>query len=129
HQPPDQEVPLERYRDYLRLLARLQLDPRLQAKLDPSDVVQETLLRAHEKRHQFRGTTEGEHVAWLRAILASILAEKLRAFGRKQRDVALERSLAADIEQSSARLEVWIADRQSSPSARLLREEMLTRLA
>jgi hypothetical protein len=66
---------LEQYVDYLRLLARLQIDPRLHSRLDPSDIVQQTLLIAHEKLARFRGRSHGEMAAWLRAILATTLAE------------------------------------------------------
>jgi RNA polymerase sigma-70 factor, ECF subfamily len=121
--------PLEQYRAYLHLLARMQLDPRLQAKLDPSDVVQETLLKAHAKREQFAGEADGQLAAWLRVILANTLAEKLRAFGRDQRDVNLERSLQVQMDQSSARLEKFLAGDESTPSAKLMHQELLLRLA
>ena len=57
--------PVEAYTDYLRLLARLHPVPALQGKVDPSDVVQQTVLQAHARRDQFRGRSEGEWVAWL----------------------------------------------------------------
>ncbi len=122
-------VALEQYREYLRLLAGLHLDPRLRGKLDPSDVVQQALLQAHEKRDQFRGTTDAERLGWLRAILTHTLAEAVRRFGRRQRNVALERSLEASLEESSARLEEWLAASHSSPSERTAREEEFARLA
>jgi RNA polymerase sigma-70 factor (ECF subfamily) len=123
------DPPLEEYRDYLRVLARLQLDARLQGKLDPSDLVQQTLLKAHEKRGQFRGTTPGERAAWLRQILADQLAKAVKRFGAAARDVGLERSLQQAVDESSARLEAWLDGGWSSPSAQADRNEQLLRLA
>src|SRR2546421_11428663 len=93
--------PLEGYREYLRLLARLQLDPRLRGKVDPSDLVQQTLLKAYLARDQFRGQTPEQRAAWLRQSLANTLAHTVRDYGRARRDAALERSLEAALADSS----------------------------
>jgi RNA polymerase sigma-70 factor (ECF subfamily) len=121
--------PLERFRDYLRLLARLQLDARLQAKLDASDLVQQTLLKAHQGLGQFRGQTAAEQAAWLRQILANTLANAIRDFARGKRDVNLERSLEASLTDSSARLEAWLISKEDSPSQHAERNEQLLKLA
>jgi RNA polymerase sigma-70 factor (ECF subfamily) len=127
--PDDGSLALERFRSYLHLLARSQLDARFQAKLDASDVVQQTLLKAHEAFAQFRGHEPAELAAWLRQILARTLADLVRDLGRAKRDVALERSLEAAVEHSSARLEAWLAADQSSPSQQAMRNEQSIRLA
>jgi RNA polymerase sigma-70 factor (ECF subfamily) len=129
HQAGADPSALERYRAYLRLLARLHLDPRVQGKLDPSDIVQQTLLQAHQAWEQFRGTEEAELVAWLRQILARNLGHIVRDFGRARRDVRRECSLEAALEESSVRLESWLVDEQSSPSQRAERKEQAVRLA
>jgi RNA polymerase sigma-70 factor (ECF subfamily) len=121
--------PLERYREYLRVLARLQLDARLQAKLDASDLVQEALLKAHEKRGQFRGTTEAEFTAWLRQILADQLAKAARHYGTEGRDVGLERSLEDALSASAARLEAWLQDQAPQPGGQAARNEEVLRLS
>jgi RNA polymerase sigma-70 factor (ECF subfamily) len=118
----------ERFRSYLRVLAELHLGRAGRANVDPSDVVQETMLEAHKKRHQFRGRTEAEMAAWLRAMLACNLADAAKALRRGKRDVGRERSLEAAIHQSSARLEAWLVSARASPSERLDRHEAVLEL-
>ena len=125
------EMAVERFRGYLCALARIQVAARpwLAAKLDASDVVQQTLLKAHAARDQFRGQSAAEMAGWLRQILARTLANHLRALGQARRDVGAEQSLNAALDASSCRLEAWLAADQSSPSERACKREQTAALA
>ena len=121
---------LELYRAYLLVLARVQIGPCLQSKVDASDVVQEACLGAYRDFPQFRGTTEKEFLGWLRQVLASVLANVVRHYqGTRRRDVRLERQLAADLDQSSQALDQKLIAPQSSPSQQAMRREQSVVLA
>jgi RNA polymerase sigma-70 factor (ECF subfamily) len=120
---------LERFRDYLRLLARQHLEPVLQGKLDPSDLVQQTFLEAHEAVDPRAERTDAELANWLTRILAHNLADAERRFRAATRDVRLERSLEAAVEQSTSRLNAWIASGQRSPCEAAVQNEQVFRLA
>ena len=124
----ESDLPLDGYRSYLLLLARMQLDDRPRQRVDASDVVQQTLLEAHQKRGQFRGN-ESDLAAWLRVALANNIRDALRKLHRKKRDVARERSLEAAVDESSRRLGQWLAVDVTSPSMRAIRNEDLLRMA
>lgn len=123
------EWALEGYREYLRLLVRLQLGTFLRAKVDASDIVQQVMLHAHEGRGQFRGSTEAEWLGWLRVILANTLAATVRRFDTQSRDMTRERSLEAELDLSSARLESLLAADLTSPSERVVKVEEILRMA
>jgi RNA polymerase sigma-70 factor, ECF subfamily len=121
---------LELYRNYLDLLARLQIGRRLQGKVDAADVVQEIFLKAHAAFGQFRGSTEVELLAWLRQILARLLVDLMRRYyGARGRDVRLERDLAAELDRSSRFLDQALLAAQTSPSVRAVRREQAVLLA
>ena len=118
HEAADCGPALERFQDYLHLLTRLQFDPRWQGKVDLSGVVQQTLFEAHRAWEQLRTWDETRQLAWLRRALAHNLTDEVRKLGACRRGAAPERSLDQALEESSARLESWLADGHSSPSAR-----------
>jgi RNA polymerase sigma-70 factor (ECF subfamily) len=121
---------LEAYRNYLALLARTGIPNSLQGKADPSDLVQDTLVKAIERFDQFRGKTEGELVAWLRQILARNLTDLARRYhSAAGRQVAREMSLDATLDASSAKLRNLLAAEKSTPSQSAQRRELSVVLA
>jgi RNA polymerase sigma-70 factor (ECF subfamily) len=116
HEPRDWGEELERYRDYLALLARLQLAAGLQGKVDLSGVVQQTLWEAYQALESAPDRPEAIQAAWLRQILANNLRDEVRKLGTAARAVDRERSLQAALDQST-------------PSQRAIRQEELLALA
>src|ERR1700680_3345836 len=96
------------------LLAQLKLDRKLRGKLDAADVVQQTLLEAHQALESFRGDDLAAQAAWLRQILARNLANAVRDLTRAKRDVRKERSLQADLDHSASQREGWLVAVEAS---------------
>ena len=125
----DQEQWLERHRPYLTLLAHVHLNRHHSARLDTSDIVQQTLLNAFLKRGEFRGSSEAELAAWLREILKHKLADALRDQQRDKRDVRRECTVDDGIDKSFSRTQGWLVSLQSSPSQKAVKQEDLLRLS
>ncbi len=123
------DLEFDRFQSYLLLLAWARLDRKVRGKIEPSDIVQQTMMEAHQAVESFRGENMAAQAAWLRQILARNLAIALRDLTREKRDVRRERSLQADLDESASRLEGWLAAEQSTPSQQAQRHERALRLA
>jgi RNA polymerase sigma-70 factor (ECF subfamily) len=108
---------------------QLRLDPRLRARFDLSDVVQDTLARAVRRREQCQADDDTGRLAWLRAILVNVAVEKENGGHAGKRDVARERSFKASLDESSARLDRLIPDRRPRPDEIAAHHEEQLRLA
>jgi RNA polymerase sigma-70 factor (ECF subfamily) len=115
---------LDSYRNYLRLLARTGLDASLQGKADPSDLVQDALLRASQHFGQFRGATDAELAGWLRQILARCLADLVRRYRTDARHAGREQSLDRLLDRSSEAMERVLATDGTSPGGRAERRDL-----
>lgn len=124
---------LQLYRNYLTVLATTQLDRRLRRRMNPSDLVQETLLAAHRDIRQFRGSTEREFLAWLRQILIHCLHHAIEMHLKaKMRDVRCEVSIEqinANLDRSVVDFAQVLADPGPSPSAATRQRERVVAFA
>jgi RNA polymerase sigma-70 factor (ECF subfamily) len=119
---------LDGFREYLRLLARLQLRPHLAGKIDLSGVVQQTLLEAYQARDSFPHDA-ARQAAWLRRALANNLTDEIRRLGSRGKERVEEQSLEQALEQSSARLGALLTQDEATPGREAIHNEQLARLA
>ncbi len=119
-EPPD----LDRFRPALLLWAKCQMPAWLRGKLDPADLVQQTLLEAHAAREKLVRRSDLEILGYLRRALANNLIDAARKFARAQADISPD-----DFARSSVRLADWLAADHTSPSERAARNEQFERLA
>lgn len=124
---------LELYRNYLSILASTQLGRRLRRRMNPSDLVQETMLAAHRDFASFRGSNERDLLAWLRRVLINCLHHAFETHvGAKMRDVRCEISLeqvSVAMDRSAVNFAQNLADPGPSPSFPLRQRERAVILA
>ncbi len=118
------------YRHLLKLQVRLlRPDRRFDRRFDSSDLVQETLLRAHAHRDQCAAATEAQRFQWLLQILQNVVVTKVREAHAGKRDLRLEASVQDALRRSSACLEEYLAARGPAPDQEAEHHELLLRLA
>ena len=119
----------ESCRSYLNVMARAQMESWMQAKVDASDIVQETMLEAHRDFARFQGQSVGEWLAWLRGILTNNAADVVRKYrGTEKRQTRREVSLQPQTDDSSLGA-LDPADSIETPSVQLMRQERELRVA
>ena len=120
---------LNRFRQYLSLLARLQAAGRTEAKLDLSGIVQQSLLEAHHAIEELAKLSEERQAAWLRQTLSNNLTDEIRRLSTQKRDIRMEQSLDASLDNSMGRLGAMMPAADSSPSQKAQKNEQLLRMA
>jgi RNA polymerase sigma-70 factor (ECF subfamily) len=119
------------HRDRLRRMVSLRLDQRLQGRIDPSDVIQESALDAARRLTEYAKNPTMPFFLWLRYLTAQRLMEQHRRhLGAKARDARREISLyrGACPEATSATLAMHLLGKTSTPSQAAIRIEERIRL-
>ena len=120
---------LDRHRQRLRRMIALRLDRRLAARVDPSDLLQETLAEAAKELSDYIRHRPLPFYPWLRQIACQRLVEvQRRHLHARKRSVTREEGPGLADQSALELAQRLFASRESSPSARLRREELCERV-
>ena len=120
---------LTRHKGRLRRMVHLRLDPRLAARLDPSDVVQDALAEAHIRLLAYVEQREIPFYPWLRAIAWDKLIEMKRRHIHAERRSVLREVGQLDLSGDSKMiLAEHLLAATDAPRDQLLRDEMRARV-
>lgn len=119
------------HRERLKQMVRLRLDRRLQGRLDPSDVLQETYLEMAGRVAAYARSPGLPVYLWLRSLVGQKLVDLARHhLGAKMRNAGQEISLyrGAMPQASSLSLAAQLLGRMTSPTAAAVRAETRIRI-
>jgi RNA polymerase sigma-70 factor (ECF subfamily) len=119
------------HRERLRRMIRLRLDHRLQGRLDPSDVLQESFLEFARALPAYVESPDAPFYVWLRCITGRKLqALHRRHLGTHKRDAGREISIhRGDMpEASSVSLADQLVGKLTTPSKAFMRAEAQARI-
>jgi RNA polymerase sigma-70 factor (ECF subfamily) len=120
---------LQRHRQRLKRMVAVRADPRLAARVDPSDIVQETLADAAAQLDDYLRRRPLAFYPWLRGIAQNRLAALYRRHVQaRRRSVTREERALGLPDRSALELAERLFARGSSPSAGLQRDEVRSRV-
>ena len=115
-------------RNYVNVIARSNVETWMRAKVDASDLVQQTLLEAHKGFQDFQGASEGEWLGWLRQILAHNTHDFIRKYRAGKRDVKKEFPIQQQSPNASERM-IDLSAQLQTPSQIMIGHEREFELA
>lgn len=115
-----------RHRGQLKAMVSLRIDPRVSARIDPSDVVQESMAEAATRLEQYLVDEPIPFYPWLRKIAWEKLIQfHRRHIGSQKRSTAREVTLPVRLtDESVASLSRIAVAQQDSPSEHVLKDEL-----
>src|SRR5947208_7173929 len=126
------------YRNYMRMVVRTGLGPKLRERVELSDVVQEALVEVIRQFPQFTGQNEAALVGWWRRLVGQKLADLGRYHSRSKRakggtalplDAPYDAGGPSRAGDAGGRLLDMLALSQTSPSEVASRRELIVLLA